>query len=100
MLFIIRCFDKENSLEVRKANRAVHLKYNKTAGERLKFAGPIMASEEDQTPVGSLIILDAASTTAAELYAENDPYAKAGLFEKVIIKPTVAVMGDWVSKQE
>lgn len=97
MLFMIQCFDNEDSLEVRKATRNAHLAYASSAGVRLKFAGPMMASEEDMTPIGSLIILDAASETAAYLYAENDPYNKAGLFEKVTIKPVVSVLGEWVA---
>ncbi len=35
---------------------------------------------------GSVVILDLESRTAAEAFAANDPYAKAGLFEKVIIQ--------------
>ena len=100
MLFMIRCFDKEGCLEIRKATRPAHLAYAASAGARLKFGGPMMASEENQTPVGSLIILDAASETAAHLFADNDPYAKAGLFEKVIIKPVVAVLGEWVTPEK
>lgn len=97
MLFMIQCFDKEDSLELRKATRKAHLAYASSAGARLKFGGPMMASEEDMTPIGSLIILDAASEAAAYLYAENDPYNKAGLFEKVTIKPVVGVLGEWVA---
>lgn len=95
MLFMIQCFDKDGALEIRKATREAHLAYAESAGARLKFAGPMMASEENMSPIGSLIILDAASQGAAQLYADNDPYAKAGLFEKVVIKPTTAVLGEW-----
>lgn len=97
MLFMIQCFDKEESLEIRKATRKAHLAYASSAGGRLKFGGPMMASEEDMTPVGSLVLLDAASEAAAYLYAENDPYNKAGLFEKVTIKPMLGVLGEWLA---
>jgi uncharacterized protein YciI len=33
--------------------------------------------------IGSLVILDVADMAAAEAWAANDPYAKAGLFEDV-----------------
>ena len=100
MLFMIQCFDKADSLELRKATRERHLAYAASAGERLKFGGPMMASEEDMTPTGSLLLLDAASEAAAHLFAENDPYKKAGLFEKVTIKPLVSVLGEWPPKTD
>lgn len=37
--------------------------------------------------VGSLLILDFADKAEAENFAANDPYAKAGLFERVDIRP-------------
>ena len=41
---------------------------------------------------GSLVILDLADQSEAEAFAANDPYAKAGLFEKVIIQPWKKVL--------
>lgn len=98
MLFMIQCFDIEDGLDLRKATRKEHLAYAASAGARLKFAGPMMASEEDMTPIGSLILLDAASQTAAQLFTENDPYNKAGLFEKVTIQPMLGVLGEWLAQ--
>lgn len=100
MLFMIQCFDKEDSLDIRKATRKAHLAYAASAGARLKFGGPMMASEEDMTPIGSLILLDAASQTAAQLFTENDPYNKAGLFENVVIKPMLGVLGEWLAQDD
>ena len=36
---------------------------------------------------GSLLVVDFPSLADANAFAANDPYAKAGLFESVIIKP-------------
>ncbi|EFG9941320.1 hypothetical protein BL470_005420, partial [Escherichia coli] len=38
-------------------------------------------------PNGSLVVIDVADRSAAEAFAANDPYARAGLFESVEIKP-------------
>ena len=100
MLFMIQCYDKEDSGDIRKNTRSAHLAYASSAGARLKFAGPLVASESDHTPVGSLIILDAASEGAARLYSENDPYNKADLFEKVTIKPMLGVLGEWLTEAD
>ena len=42
---------------------------------------------------GSLVILDVADMAAARDWAENDPYARAGLFESVEIRAWKKVIG-------
>jgi len=37
--------------------------------------------------IGSLVILDAPDLEAARDWAENDPYARAGLFDSVELIP-------------
>jgi uncharacterized protein YciI len=37
--------------------------------------------------VGSLIIIDAADTAAAKAFSVQDPYAQAGLFARVDVRP-------------
>lgn len=37
--------------------------------------------------IGSLLVLDFPDRKAAEVFAANDPYAKAGLFQSVTITP-------------
>jgi uncharacterized protein YciI len=51
----------------------------------VKAAGPLL--DDDEKPCGSLIILELDSKKEAEDIAAQDPYANAGLFEKVDIKP-------------
>ncbi|WP_319825156.1 YciI family protein [Thalassovita sp.] len=72
--------DKPGALETRKANRTAHLDYIKETGV-VAQAGPLLDSAEQM--IGSLVILDVADMAAAEAWAANDPYAKAGLFEDV-----------------
>ena len=43
--------------------------------------------------IGSLVILDAADKAAAQDWADNDPYAKAGLFADVQLIPWNRVIG-------
>ena len=95
MLYAVIAFDKADGHAIRAATRAAHLSYLEGAGERLKLAGPFR--DEQEKPIGSLIVIEAASETAARLFAENDPYAQAGLFERVEIKPFAALLGRWVA---
>lgn len=102
MLYVITCTDKKDSLPLRMENREAHLQYLADAGNRIKLAGPRLTPSvtpgEDGTPMGSLIIIDADSDTAAMLFANHDPYNKAGLFESVTINPWKCVVGDWQPK--
>jgi len=43
--------------------------------------------------IGSLIILDVDTREEAEAWAANDPYAKAGLFERTEIKAFKHLIG-------
>ncbi|MCJ9430597.1 YciI family protein [Kordiimonas marina] len=99
MLFMIIAHDKPNSTAIRMTTRPAHLEYLASAGDRIKVAGPILSPGEDPKPIGSMIIIDAASEGAVQLFAENDPYASAGLFENVEIRHWKAALGDWVPAQ-
>jgi uncharacterized protein YciI len=82
MLYCLVCIDKEDSIETRMQNREEHLRYVKETNV-VKFAGPFL-SEED-TMIGSLIVIDVENKEAAELWSINDPYKKADLFKKIEI---------------
>lgn len=97
MLFAIHALDKPDGAALRATTRAAHLDYIRGAGTRLKLAGPLR--DADGKPVGSLIVIDAASETAARLFAQNDPYAMAGLFAAVDIRPFAALLGEWAPRE-
>jgi len=92
MLFALVCTDKPQSLPVRLAVREAHLTYLETYVDRLHLAGPLLDAE--QRPCGSLLVVDVEDAAAAAGFAEADPYAKAGLFESVVIRPFRAVFKD------
>ena len=84
MLFALLCTDKPGSLDLRMKVRPDHLAYLDGLGDALKAAGPFTTDEG--SPIGSLVIVEAAGRAGAEQIAANDPYAKAGLFAAVEIK--------------
>jgi len=86
MLFALICTDKPNGLAIRKANRPDHLAYLESLGDMLVFAGPF-TEEDGQTMNGSLIVVEADSLRDARAIADGDPFAKAGLFASVEIRP-------------
>jgi uncharacterized protein YciI len=90
MLVALIARDKAGALQTRKANREAHLAYIDATG-LVDQAGPLL-DETDQM-IGSLVILNVADMAAARDWADNDPYAKAGLFESVDLIPWKRVIG-------
>ncbi len=90
MSFAIITRDKPGALQVRKDTRDAHLEYIEATGVVL-MAGPFLGEGGDMD--GSLVILDVADMAAARDWAENDPYARAGLFESVEIRAWKKVIG-------
>ena len=88
MLYALICTDKPNSLAIRRAKRPQHVEYLKSLGGTLKLAGPFTEAD-GETMNGSLVVIEAASLQAAKEIAARDPYAKAGLFASVEIRPWI-----------
>lgn len=93
MLYTITGEDVPGSLEKRLAVRSAHLERLQTLQSegRLLLAGPFPAIDHvDPGPAGftgSLIVAEFDSLEAARAWAESDPYAAAGVYAKVSVKP-------------
>ena len=92
MLFAISCTDKPGSLELRLATRPAHLAHLKAEQSRIVMGGALL--DPAGNPCGSLLVVEAADRAEAEAFAAADPYAKAGLFESVAIRPYRVVFKD------
>ncbi|MCF6232428.1 MAG: YciI family protein [Rhodobacteraceae bacterium] len=90
MLFALMAHDKPGALEIRKDNRADHLSYIESTGV-VSMAGPLL--DDTGGMAGSLVILNLADMAAARVWADNDPYAKAGLFDRVDLIEWKKVIG-------
>jgi uncharacterized protein YciI len=86
MFYALICTDKPNSLDLRLANRPDHVAYLKSLGDTLVLAGPF-TKDDGETMNGSLIVVEAPSREAAKQIADGDPFAKAGLFATVEVRP-------------
>jgi len=93
MLYVIIGEDVAASLENRMAARPAHLErlHALQAEGRLILAGPCPAIDSpDPGPAGfsgSIIIAEFASLTAAQAWADADPYVAAGVYARVTVKP-------------
>ena len=86
MLYALICTDKPDSGQLRLDTRTAHLEHLKALGEALKIAGPFTTEDGSQMN-GSLLVVEADSAEQARAIAERDPYAKAGLFADVQVRP-------------
>ena len=86
MQFAIVCLDKPDHGHLRAENRPAHLDYLNAILGHILLAGPFL-SEDGERPVGSLLIMEFDEQDQARAFAEGDPYARAGLFESVTIRP-------------
>ena len=84
MPFLIEAIDKPDSRDLRSQTRAEHLAYLDANLDRLILAGATW-TDDDQTATGSVLVVDVDSRAEAEAFAENDPYARAGVFADVMI---------------
>lgn len=90
MRFALITKDKPDALQTRMDNREAHLAYIAETGV-VETAGPFL--DENGQMCGSLIVLEVADLAAAQAWAANDPYAKAGLFSEVTLRAWKKVIG-------
>lgn len=84
MLFALICHDGPDGPALRREHRPAHLAWLDGHGAKVRLAGPFL--DEAGQPIGSLLLIEAEDHAAAQAFAAEDPYARAGLFAKVTIR--------------
>ncbi|MEE7627288.1 YciI family protein [Methylobacter sp. Wu8] len=98
MLYAIISEDIADSLEKRLSVRPAHLKRLQELQDagRLILAGPHPSVDSDNPGAagftGSLVVAEFDSLTAAQQWADVDPYIDAGVYAKVTVKPFKKVL--------
>jgi len=98
MWYAIISEDVEDSLPLRAKSRTAHLDRMKALVNegRVLVAGPHPAIDaEDPGPAGfsgSLVVVEFPSLEDAQAWAAADPYAEAGVYANVIVKPFKRVL--------
>ena len=93
MLYAIIGEDVADSLEKRLAARPAHLARLQALQDegRLILAGPHPAIDSENPGdagfTGSLIVAEFTDLTAAQRWAEDDPYMASGVYASVTVKP-------------
>ena len=84
MLYIVYQIDGPDSPEIRAATRDEHFKYL-DEHEDILILGGAMLAEDGKTRTGSVLVINVENMSAAETFSENEPFRRAGLFERVEI---------------
>ncbi|GAB3287279.1 YciI family protein [Parahaliea aestuarii] len=93
MYYAILAEDVENSLALRQQARPAHLQRLQDLADagRLLVAGPHPALDTEDPGeagfTGSLVIAEFDSLEDATAWADADPYADAGVYRRVVVKP-------------
>ncbi len=90
-MFCLICKDKPDHVQLRMDNRPAHIEYVLSSGI-VAAAGPF-TDDDRETMIGTMMLLNVDSRAAAEDFAANDPYAKAGLFASVEVFPWKHLIG-------
>ncbi len=85
-------------MALRKQTRAAHLERIQLLVDqgRVLVAGPCPAIDNEDPGeagfTGSLVIAEFESLEEAQQWADTDPYASAGVYQKVVVKPYKKVL--------
>lgn len=87
MYWLMVCRHRANASDLREQHREAHRQHVATGGGGLAkvLIGSAVTEDDGETLAGNFGILEAPSREAARAFAENDPYARAGLVESIEI---------------
>lgn len=85
MLYIIYQVDRLDGAGIRAANRAEHFAYLDRHQDILVLGGATLA-DDGVTRTGSVLIINVHSREEAERFSADEPFRRAGLFERVEIR--------------
>jgi uncharacterized protein len=86
MHYVIHCLDHDGAVNKRLEHYEAHKAYLGDAAMKTVISGPLMADDET-TMIGSCFVVEAANLAEVEAFNSADPFAKAGLWKTVSIRP-------------
>ena len=84
MPYAIQTTDKPGHGHVRAEVRAKHLEYL-TAHQHLLLAAGALINDDGSGGAGGILLVDTDDRSEAQRFIAEDPFSKAGLFEKVTV---------------
>jgi uncharacterized protein YciI len=88
MIYVFHLLDKPGTADLRDRVRPEHKAYLGQVADHIAFAGPLLG-EDGQSMIGSLLAIEFDSLEAAQRWRAEEPFTKAGLYDKVSVLPFV-----------
>jgi len=89
--YLLHCLDAPGKASVREANREAHAAYMRAHAHHIVIGGPLLDTD-GVTRIGITAVLRFDDLAALSTFAENEPYRKAGLFDRITLHPMQVVM--------
>jgi uncharacterized protein len=93
MKFVVIAWDGPDGAAIRDVTRAAHFSYIEKIVGRVWLGGPM--KDDAGRFTGSLLIYEAETRADAEALLHDDPYFKAGLWDRWSLHPFLAAAGEW-----
>jgi uncharacterized protein YciI len=84
-LYHVTLTDRPDALKLRLATRPSHLAYLGALGAAIKLGGPFLAPD-GESPIGTILLIEAPDRAALDAIVAGDPYVKAGLFSAIEVR--------------
>jgi uncharacterized protein YciI len=84
MLWAIYCVDGSNAASLRDQHMRPHRDYLDQQKPLLVLGGATL-SDDASAATGSLFIINVRDRAEAEAFSANDPFTRAGIFERILI---------------
>jgi uncharacterized protein YciI len=82
--FIVHCLDAPDALPRRLEHYEAHKAYLGAAAVRILVSGPLM-SDDGETMIGSLFLIEADTKAAVETFNAGDPFRRNGIWSEIRI---------------
>jgi uncharacterized protein YciI len=98
MIVAYICTDRGDQTETRRRLLLDHLRYVETVADKILVGGPVPPTEPGDTRQfkGSILLYKVGRPEEAAALFNGDPYAKAGIWEKVEVLPFEPALGEVV----
>lgn len=90
-MFVVMAYDRPLvGRSIRRATRSQHLEHVERNIRIVSYGGAILDDAGDM--VGTVTIYDVSSRAKLDAILHEDPYTKAGLFERIVIHPCTQML--------
>lgn len=99
MLFLIHCLDKAGAQDLRAQHAAAHAQYMRAHAQQVRIGGPLLSDDGTQRQ-GVLVLAEFEDAQQAQRFVAQEPYHRAGVFERVTVHPFQIVMNGFQAVQD